>query len=333
MTSNNESIRAFESFHLRESIWEKIEGLTRFGSERSQIKKIIGESVIDETLDLHQEVQTLYEIWKDYHQTITQNTYHPVLPEPPLLRENLEKQITLLVKLLQQKVKKQGGKSITAVLNEDERSMIKSVSKGNNVMVVKQSPPDNTRINDVDSRCSSSLSVDVDLLKDRMNLMDIDEIIQPLRNDFEDERRFLLKDIEAIQNAMILEETNNQLVAHARNSPTIKDLRTIESKLEKEVLSKKKASISGVLLAHESTSSSENNSTSQSKKFSPSPPSSANVRNDENKVSNRNRKLVAGRTFTYPDSSNNKHSPSPPLVGKLVTRSPIKKPLEKYEIL
>jgi len=332
MTSNDESILAFESFHLRESIWEKVESLTRFGSERNQIKKIIGESVIDETLDLHQEVQTLYEIWKDYHLTITQKTYHPVLPEPPLLRENLEKQITLLVKLLQQKVKKQGGKSITAVLNEDERSMIKSVSKGSKVMVAKQSPPDNTKINDVDSRCSSSLSVDVDLLKDRMNLMDIDEIIQPLRNDFEDERRFLLKDIEAIQNAMILEETNNQLVTHAQNSPTIKDLRTIESKLEKEVLSKEKASISGVLLSHESTSSSEN-SKSQSKKFSPSPPSSANVRNDENKVSNRNRKLVAARTFTYPDSSNNKHSPSPPLVGKLVTRSPIKKPLEKYEIL
>lgn len=52
---------------------------------------------------------------------------------------------------------------------------------GSDVMVAKQILPDNTRITDVDSGCCSSLSVDIDLLKDRMNFMDIDEIIQPLR--------------------------------------------------------------------------------------------------------------------------------------------------------
>ena len=45
-----------KDFPLRKSLWEIIEGIVESINEKSELKKVIGQSLIDETLDLHCEV-------------------------------------------------------------------------------------------------------------------------------------------------------------------------------------------------------------------------------------------------------------------------------------
>ena len=45
-----------KDFQLRKSLWEMIEDLIERNDEKNELKKVIGQSLIDETLDLHCEV-------------------------------------------------------------------------------------------------------------------------------------------------------------------------------------------------------------------------------------------------------------------------------------
>ena len=51
--------RPFEAFEARDSIWSLIEGNT-IDEEQAEIKKIIGSSLVEETVDLHQEVKVAW---------------------------------------------------------------------------------------------------------------------------------------------------------------------------------------------------------------------------------------------------------------------------------
>ncbi|XP_057300037.1 uncharacterized protein LOC130630529 isoform X2 [Hydractinia symbiolongicarpus] len=328
----------FENFCVRESIWENIESLTNCVEEKNQIKKAIGESLVDETLDLHQEVAILYEIWKEYHEEVSNN----MLPEPPLQRENLEKQIGLLVKLLQQKVAKQGGRSLGVTLTDEERALVKNVAKrkcptscqtceSSKQQLSSASSSHTTPSSGYDSRCSSSLSVDLNVLQDSINMMEMDKIVQPLQEDFEDERKGLLQDIQYIQDALIYEgEEENK--RRKQRSPTLTELRRLSSKLEKEVLLddpfKFSAVSSDINPPHCGMSSIQRSpSTEIHSKMSPSPPSTACTssfrRNHVLSPLNSPGKLVAAKTFSLPlkgerevrkDDNGNIHQllPSPP---------------------
>ena len=50
---------SLEAFEPRQSIWELIQGQA-IEEERSDIKKLIGSSLIEETVDLHKEVIAYY---------------------------------------------------------------------------------------------------------------------------------------------------------------------------------------------------------------------------------------------------------------------------------
>lgn len=50
----------FKEFQLRKSLWEVIEDLVESTDEKGELKKVIGQSLIDETLDLHCEVNDYF---------------------------------------------------------------------------------------------------------------------------------------------------------------------------------------------------------------------------------------------------------------------------------
>ena len=55
-TDGHAKSRPFEAFEARDSIWSLIEGNT-IDEEQAEIKKVIGSSLIEETVDLHREVK------------------------------------------------------------------------------------------------------------------------------------------------------------------------------------------------------------------------------------------------------------------------------------
>lgn len=281
----------FEGFQVKESTWDTIEKLTldKF-VERSEIKEIIGDSLVDETIELNKELQSLYEIWKEMNETSDVDA----LPEPPFLRENLEKQISLLIELLQQKVARHEGElALPAILTEEERDIIKSVSRPNSAFVTRK------RSTDLIDESLGNLSLDnsnvleISLLNERdvvlendstpspvgdISVFQIDKLAGGLRQNIESERKNLLQDISKMQEALL-----NASSAPTRvSTPTIKDLQHINNKLEKEVTSndsevKSKPSIQrrGRPLTVDNRQWSNN--FQNQVKVRPSPPTSANV--------------------------------------------------------
>lgn len=306
-----------KDFRLRKSLWEMIEDLVESNDEKSELKKVIGQSLIDETLDLHCELNTLHEIWAETQENNETQQMSNKIPEPPFLRENLEKQITLLVDLLKQKLKKQGEGAVSAFLTEDDRQLIKSVSSDHIVRSTQSvSPSSNceTPTSDYYSRCSSSLSVDVESLQENMNVSEVDSIAQNMRDDFEEERKELLKDITYVQSALIYESDLKLRENEKRvSSPSIRELQKLSTKLEKQVLS-------DVSMNQRVSSSTHAHARSpQSRKLKPlsrnNSLDSDNLRtrtasiDKDNNSNNNNSTSVVQMRFT----------PSPPTGGKLPT--------------
>jgi len=231
----------FKDFKLTKPLWGSIEHLVECYDERNELKKIIGQSIVDETLDLHVELCTLHEIWQETQEEVPRKSS---LPEPPFIRENLEKQITLLVELLNQKLQKKGEGAVSAFLSEDDRKLIKSVSSDQIERRTRcdsssrSSSQCDTPTSDYYSRCSSSLSIDQESLQDKISVSEIDTIAQTLRYDFEEERKNLLKDITYIQSALIYESDlkTRETQQKQQGSPSIRDLQKLSSKLEKQIL-------------------------------------------------------------------------------------------------
>jgi len=233
-------------FQQRESIWKLISDIAK-DEEQLEVKKILGVSLVDETIDLHREVETLIEIWKELRVSAGQGDPISQLSEPPAMRTNLEKRISLLVEMLDQKSRKTGRK-LSEVLKEEDMSMIDKVMKDANNNLAEtigervrssSSGYGSSRCSDTipSSRCSSSLSVDLDSLEGSINVQRIDDVITHLIKDLEDERDGLFEDIQYIQNTMIDERTQQERKEIERlTTPTLSDLRSLGTKLEKAVL-------------------------------------------------------------------------------------------------
>jgi hypothetical protein len=93
-----------EPYEPPESLWQLIKSIAN-EKELDVIKSIIGQAVIESSIDLHNEIDTLLEIWRDYRNEtmvslnkIKQNMNKTTnLPEPPNIRETLKKEIRFFV--------------------------------------------------------------------------------------------------------------------------------------------------------------------------------------------------------------------------------------------
>jgi hypothetical protein len=101
-----------EPYEPPESLWQLIKSVAN-ERELDTIKSIIGESLIENSIDLHNEIDSLLEIWRDYrnetnvtlNQIDLKNSKNLSLPEPPNIRETLKKEINFFVKQMREQYK------------------------------------------------------------------------------------------------------------------------------------------------------------------------------------------------------------------------------------
>ena len=124
-----------EPYEPPDSLWQLIKSSAN-ENELDLIKRVIGESLVETSLDLHNEVDTLLEIWRDYrHETMTGiselketlSKTSAVLPEPPNVRETLKKEITMFVKQMREHFKEEDKFSRQIVANNHNLSVINYV--------------------------------------------------------------------------------------------------------------------------------------------------------------------------------------------------------------
>lgn len=242
------------------SLWKLVEQHVPY-HEREEIKSILGESVVDQSLELHEEINILLEIWRDYREETSRVQKKPRLPEPPGHRERLIQEIQFFVDNVKEKAKNQGvnpekllSRHNTQVLDYvlEDRSAensrpssrlhtARSADGRETPMII--SPTSSDRVSGASSLCE-----EVESMNDKLTVLKFDEVVSHLRQTLEEETETLKRDINFLQNCLDDEATfRAESVGTLTREPTLSDLREERSTLEKELLSEMKPQTSPVL--------------------------------------------------------------------------------------
>ena len=144
-----------EPYEPPESLWQLIKSIAN-ERELDVIKSIIGQAVIESSIDLHNEIDTLLEIWRDYRNEtmvslnqIKQNMNKSTnLPEPPNIRDTLKKEIRFFVTQMRE------------VYREEDKFCKQIVANNHNLNVINYALNSN----------SSSTETVYDLNQSKLNL-------------------------------------------------------------------------------------------------------------------------------------------------------------------
>lgn len=105
---DTETDRYEEPYQPPDSLWQLIKSLAN-EKELDVIKSVIGESLVETSIDLHNEIDSLLEIWRDYRNEtlitldrLRRDRVSVKLAEPANVRDNLKQEIGLYVKQLRE---------------------------------------------------------------------------------------------------------------------------------------------------------------------------------------------------------------------------------------
>ncbi|XP_053326305.1 coiled-coil domain-containing protein 24 [Spea bombifrons] len=225
------------------SLWRLVEEQVPV-TERAEIKRILGDAAVDLSLELHGEVEVLLDIWRDLKSTSwcpRQSSPHSLsslLADPPVIKDMVTQEIRMLLLSVRQKARRDGL--------DEERVLSKYNPKVVNYVMGESRPP--SRIGSSCSRYSggrrsqtgstgrdlrplsslssgSSIEDDLEELKDKLKISDIDEVIAHLKSLLEDECRTLEKDISFLQQRLELEHQYGAESQAASPEPSLSELK------------------------------------------------------------------------------------------------------------
>jgi len=210
-------------------------------SEHDEIKRIIGEDLIDEAETLHTEVVALLEIWKDYREAIETESATPkqpeliAIPEPALVRENLKQEIKFFLDSLKAKganikrsTQKTGATAIIDYVLESGRPNSNPLSsrRPSTPRFEGNRPASAPRANDLES--------EVEGLEDKLSVFNFDLVADRIRTAMRSECDSLLNDAEFLQQCLEGEHDYRwSLIPQKKErAPSIGELRSFRSQLE-----------------------------------------------------------------------------------------------------
>ncbi|CAC5403923.1 unnamed protein product [Mytilus coruscus] len=228
--------------------------------EQTEIKNMLGESLVDQSLELHAEIDTLLEIWRDYRYETDDMQPAKILPEPPGLRGRLIQEIQFFVDNVKEKAQNQGmnpDRVLNTKYNMDVIDYALNSSRpgtgrpgsarpcsafsreGRDTPMIT-SPTGSDR-----ASFASTLSEEIESMNDKLNYLKFDECVQHLRSTLEEENEILLRDIRFLYECIDDEaEFRAEKQGTVSREPTILDLQQERSKMEKELLNNTVVSVS-----------------------------------------------------------------------------------------
>lgn len=235
------------------SLWKLIEECVP-PCERDEIRVILGESAVDLTLDLHGEVAMLLEIWRSMRTRRLTPTHpqasHAMLPESPAIKDLLRHEVQLLLLNIQNKAHKEGRNESDALssYNPDIVSFALGHNKDANVLnspvnaesmkdkwIVLKSSKKNSNCEIESFSCLSHLKDNVEAIKDKFNVTNIDEIVAHLQSILQEESKMLDRYIQFLQESLE-EEHNCSFNPLVHNPvPSIAELRKERKILERDL--------------------------------------------------------------------------------------------------
>ncbi|KAJ8306152.1 hypothetical protein KUTeg_016697 [Tegillarca granosa] len=219
--------------------------------EQEEIKNMLGESLVDQSLELHSEIDTLLDIWRDYRDE-TESTPHVKLPEPPGLRDRLIQEIQFFVENVKEKARNQGVNADKILKTRHNMDIIEYAVEGSRPGTArgqprpgtamsrdgKETPMVTTPTGSDRMSIGSTLSEEIESMNDKLNFIKFDEVVQHLRKTLEEEIETLHRDIRFLYDCLD-EEADYRAESEGTitREPTISELQQERSRMEKELLS------------------------------------------------------------------------------------------------
>ncbi|XP_076441163.1 coiled-coil domain-containing protein 24-like [Babylonia areolata] len=234
------------------SLWGLVQQSVSPG-EQDEIKSMLGTSLVETTLDLHNEVQMLLEIWKDCKEESESENHHLLpLAEPPHVRERLIQEICFLAESVREKSASKGmdpsallsrhnfhvldyaqdtkrcGSSLgsarphSARSSDDRHTPLTSAQHGHSHLAL-----------------DSAITEEVSSANKKLNYLQFDEVCNRLRETLTKEMEQLETDVAFLHACLtdtLDDPTDGSTLALSRE-PTLTDLREERSLLEKDLLS------------------------------------------------------------------------------------------------
>ncbi|XP_065833828.1 coiled-coil domain-containing protein 24-like [Oscarella lobularis] len=207
-------------------------------SEVEEIKERLGESLVDETIDLRAEVNSLQSIWTEYRKetddlekAANAVSLASVLPEPPAIRDRLKQEVQFFVTNLRQKAKDEGrdDKRLLANCNTRVIDYALEATKGDGSCCRIATPSSDT------SSRASNLSDQIEVVQHQLNVADIDVVTDHIRSALEEECAQLKSDIHFLQTSLEEEITyRDDVKSSMQPPPSLKELRECSRMLEQE---------------------------------------------------------------------------------------------------
>ena len=238
-----------------QSLWQYVQSVAN-PIELDAIRVKIGDDLVEESLELHAEIDNLLEIWRDYRHETEQNLHNirssnqKKLLEPANVRNTLKREIELFVKQLRDQYKMETDRFNSQILQNHNLTVINYVMnvKSDKIVNVTSGPVERPKSSRsrlgfdtptiTKAKKSSALNEDIETIEqDKINFIDIDLVAEKIRTMLAIEIDQLKSDIEFLIDCLDKEKDYRTISTEVIREPTIYELKDERNKLESDLLS------------------------------------------------------------------------------------------------
>ncbi|XP_057641227.1 coiled-coil domain-containing protein 24 isoform X2 [Chionomys nivalis] len=214
------------------ALWELVEEHVPL-PERPEVKRILGEAAVDLSLELREEVAMLKALLQESRSSQASGS-HPMsdspslLAPPPLLRDIMRQELRQLLQ----------GLRLKAVCEGRDQTQVWAQYSPRVLRFALEEPGcDSTQQEVSRMRASepSSCHRDLSVIKDQLNVSNIDQVVRHLRSLLEEECHMLQKEISDLQHCLETEQMQACQPSKATLEPTLAEIKEQKKAMEQEL--------------------------------------------------------------------------------------------------
>ncbi|XP_015091572.2 coiled-coil domain-containing protein 24 isoform X11 [Vicugna pacos] len=215
------------------SLWELVEEHVPL-PEQPEVKRILGETAVDLSLELRAEVVMLRSLLREARSSQapgSRPTFHPssLLAPPPLLRDLVRRELRQLLQGLRQKAICEGRDQTQAWAQYSPRILRFALEEPRCDLPEQEI----FQMRAGESSCPRDLSI----IKDQLNVYNIDQVARHLRALLEEECRMLEREIPILQRCLEGEYTGAPQPSEATLEPTLAELKEQKAAMQRALQS------------------------------------------------------------------------------------------------
>ncbi|XP_063144322.1 coiled-coil domain-containing protein 24 isoform X8 [Rattus norvegicus] len=224
------------------ALWELVEEHVPL-PERPEVKRILGEAAVDLSLELREEVAMLKALLQDLQSSQVSDSPSLLAP-PPLLRDLMRQELRQLLQGLRLKAISEGRDQTQMWAQYSPRVLRFALEEPRSEST--QQDPFPMRAGEPRTGMSSTERVtltspvsscprDLTVIKDQLNVSNIDQVVRHLRSLLEEECHMLQKEIAHLQHCLEMEQMQVHQPSKEALMPTLGEIKDQKKAMEQEL--------------------------------------------------------------------------------------------------